>query len=199
VARDLRTMARGHAVALMPMVVAVMAGRPFGTLDAIAVTVGPGSFTGIRVGLAAARGIGLAAARPVLGLTTFEAIACGIGSAAAAGRPVLVALETGRSDLYLQLFANDLRPLRAPVALPLDEAVGYAGAGPLLLAGDGAARVRVVFSDREVALAPGPGWPDAAEVARAAAERLGALGPPTVPPKAFYLRAADTTGPRLGS
>jgi tRNA threonylcarbamoyladenosine biosynthesis protein TsaB len=70
-------MARGHAEALLPLVATVMsdARTEFDELDRIAVTVGPGSFTGLRVGVAAARGIGLAAGKPVVGLTTLAAIA----------------------------------------------------------------------------------------------------------------------------
>ena len=70
-------MARGHAEALMPLIATVMsdARTEFDELDRIAVTVGPGSFTGLRVGVAAARGIGLAAGKPVVGLTTLAAMA----------------------------------------------------------------------------------------------------------------------------
>ena len=70
-------MMRGHAEALMPMIAAVMsaAGMEFAALDRIAVTVGPGSFTGLRVGVAAARGIALAAGKPAVGLTTLAALA----------------------------------------------------------------------------------------------------------------------------
>src|SRR3954464_3523204 len=68
--RESHLMARGHAEALMPLVARVMdkAGLDFKQLDRIAVTTGPGSFTGLRVGIAAARGIALAAGRPAIGL-----------------------------------------------------------------------------------------------------------------------------------
>ena len=77
IAQASQAMKRGHAEALMPLIAAVMkeAGLPFAALDRVAVTTGPGSFTGLRVGLSAARGIALAANRPVVGLTTLSAYA----------------------------------------------------------------------------------------------------------------------------
>jgi tRNA threonylcarbamoyladenosine biosynthesis protein TsaB len=77
VASDSQFMARGHAEALMPLIAAVMeqAAISFAALDRIAVTVGPGSFTGLRVGIAAARGIALATRKPVVGITTLAALA----------------------------------------------------------------------------------------------------------------------------
>src|SRR5919204_2428098 len=70
-------MTRGHAETLMPLIARVMNGArvEFAQLDRIAVTVGPGSFTGLRVGIAAARGIALAAGKPAIGLSTLSALA----------------------------------------------------------------------------------------------------------------------------
>src|SRR6185437_7300768 len=76
-AQETLTMARGHAEALMPLIRRVMdqADVPFTALDRVAVTVGPGSFTGLRVGIAAARGIALASGKPAVGLSTLAAFA----------------------------------------------------------------------------------------------------------------------------
>src|SRR5882672_1570381 len=77
IAAESQAMKRGHAEALMPLIARVMkeAGLPFTALDRIAVTTGPGSFTGLRVGLSAARGIALAAGKPAVGVTTLTAFA----------------------------------------------------------------------------------------------------------------------------
>ena len=82
VAQELVGMKRGHAEALMPLIARVMkaSGIAFARLDRIAVTTGPGSFTGLRVGLSAARGIALAADKPVVGVTTLTAYAAPIVS-----------------------------------------------------------------------------------------------------------------------
>ena len=77
VANESLPMVRGHAEALMPLIARVMhqADMPFTALDRVAVTTGPGSFTGLRVGIAAARGIALASGKPAVGITTLAAYA----------------------------------------------------------------------------------------------------------------------------
>src|SRR5579859_2559976 len=102
-------MERGQAEALMPQIAQVMAeaGLDFTALEAIATTVGPGSFTGLRLGLAAARGLALAAARPLLALTSFEALLAGLPVDHSAGRKVAVALDSRRGPVFAQLFDAD--------------------------------------------------------------------------------------------
>ncbi|MBE9552024.1 MAG: tRNA (adenosine(37)-N6)-threonylcarbamoyltransferase complex dimerization subunit type 1 TsaB, partial [Proteobacteria bacterium] len=106
-------MRRGHGEALMPMVAEIMdeAGLDFAGLQAIAVTTGPGAFTGIRIGLSAARGFALAAGLPVVGVTTLEAVAAAQDSE---GHPLLVALDSKRDDIYVQLFGPDGVSLSEP-------------------------------------------------------------------------------------
>lgn len=128
-------MERGHTEALVPMIQAVVreAGLDFAALDLIGVTVGPGAFTGIRIGLATARGLALAAEIPVAGVTTLAALAASVSPDRRAGRRVLAAVDTKRGDLYVQYFRLDGAAEGAPsVARPED----LAAAGPLLIVGD---------------------------------------------------------------
>ena len=110
------TMDQGQAEALMPMIEAVMAkaGASYAALDRVAVTVGPGSFTGVRVGLAAARGLGLAAHKPVIGVMTTEVLAAAVAEAERKdGVHILAAIDTKRGDLYVQQFDERARVIGA--------------------------------------------------------------------------------------
>ncbi|MFD1624887.1 tRNA (adenosine(37)-N6)-threonylcarbamoyltransferase complex dimerization subunit type 1 TsaB [Azospirillum griseum] len=198
VARRNPPMARGQAEALVPMAHAVMtdAGVAFADLDRIAVTVGPGAFTGLRIALAAARGFAVAYGCPVVGVTSFEAILHGLPEDERAGRAVLVAVDSRRAEPYLQLFAPDRSPIGDAAMLePADVPAWLDGlwpTGPLLLAGDGAGLLRAALAVRtDLAVASGDGVPDAAVVARLGAERE-----PGHPVDPFYLRPPDVSLPK---
>ena len=111
---------RGHAERLMDDVAESLkqAGVNYSGLTAIACGVGPGSFTGIRVAAAAARGFGLALKIPVHGVTSLQAIALQAG-AQAGGKPILVVQDAGRGELHVQSFDPRAMPLCAPVATTL--------------------------------------------------------------------------------
>ena len=98
-------MTRGHAEALMPLLVRLMqdAGMAFRDIDRVVVTTGPGSFTGLRVGIAAARGIALAAGKPAVGLSTLAAYAAP-HMAADETVPVVAAIDARHAHVYLQVF-----------------------------------------------------------------------------------------------
>lgn len=193
-ARRAEPMARGQAEALVPMADAVLAdaGLSYGELDRLAVTVGPGAFTGLRIALAAARGFALAAGLPVIGVTTFDAVARGLPVAERDGRRVLVSIDSRRAEPFLQLFDEALRPLGEPALLMPSAVPDWLPAGPLLVAGDGAALLRPVLEGRpDTVFAAGPGIPDAAVVAALGAERDAGL-----PPQPLYLRPPDVTLPK---
>ena len=180
-------MVRGHAEALLPLVSRVMqqGGTRFVDLQRIAVTTGPGSFTGLRVGISAARAIALAAGRPALGVTTLEAYAAPYAGLAAA--PIVAAIDARHDHVYLQVFAADGRALGAPRIASLAEAVA-ASAGAARVIGSGAPLISAAWPPGRPApmfdpqAAPDIGW----------VARLGAIATESsAPPKPLYLRAPD--------
>lgn len=188
-------MERGHAEALMPMVAQVTAeaGLAWHELDAVAATVGPGSFTGVRIGLAAARGIALAAGLATVPVTSLEAVA---EDAAPGDGPLLVVLESKRRDLYGQWFGTACEPFGAPVAASPEAlwAARPSGAAVVRVAGDAAARLLAAPPDPAAVLAPaGDGGPDARAVAAVAMRRLAAGGAAPLTP--LYLRPPDVSPP----
>src|SRR5215470_3837712 len=141
-ASESRAMARGHAETLMPLVARVMseAALDFGALDRIAVTVGPGSFTGLRVGVSAARGIAVAAGKPAVGLTTLAAYAAPY-IAADDITPLVVAIDARNNQVYMQLFGNGGRTLVQPKIASVRDAARAAVTGPARVVGSAAALV----------------------------------------------------------
>src|SRR5205823_14292974 len=119
IAQESEAMKRGHAEALMPLIARVMKASciAFLSLDRIAVTTGPGSFTGLRVGLSAARGIALAADKPVVGLTTLTAFAAPI-VAENGEHPVIAAIDARHDQVYFQVVGGNgsslIRPRLGP-------------------------------------------------------------------------------------
>lgn len=192
---------RGQGERLMPLIAETMmrAAIGFDGLDCLAVTIGPGYFTGLRLGLAAARGLGLAAGKPVLGVTTFDAVLAAIPESERAGAITVVAFETKRADLYVQPFAahgGRTLPLGAAFAREPLAAATRIPEGPLLLAGDGAHRLSEALPGRAVRIASAPPLPRAAWVARVAVARLSPAPGPLPSPEPLYLRPPDVTAPR---
>src|SRR5271165_3431037 len=134
-----RAMARGHAEALAPMVEEVARGIEGGlpSIGRIAVTIGPGSFTGIRVGLALARAMGLVLGIPVVGVSTLVAFAAPVLSEPRTG-VIAAAIDARHGSVYFQLFEASGRPLGPPRCDTARECVRAIGAGPAWLAGDAA-------------------------------------------------------------
>jgi len=113
-------LAQGHAEIIFPRIAALLERNhlTYSDLTRIAVTTGPGSFTGLRIGLSAARGLGLALDIPVIGVPSLLAISL----AATAGRPVAVLLDARRDEAYFQNFAAPGEELGEPSILPMTEA-----------------------------------------------------------------------------
>src|SRR5450432_963532 len=139
IAVESQPMKRGHAEALMPLIARVMkqAELPFAALDRIAVTTGPGSFTGLRVGLSAARGIALAANKPVVGLTTLSAYAAPIVSRNGE-HPVISAIDARHDHVYFQVVSGNGSSLIRPRVAPIAEALDAAKLGAAHLVGNAA-------------------------------------------------------------
>lgn len=194
-ARRSEPMERGQAAALLPMIAAVLAEAavPAASLDLIAVTTGPGGFTGLRIGIAAARGLALATGRPAVGVSSFAAIAAAVPAPPRVGRSLVVALDSKRDEIFLQAFASDGSPQGAAAQRTPAAAGALLPPGPLLLAGDAALRLAAGLGGRAT-VAADTAVPDPADIARlaAAAWRAGTA----LPPRPVYLRPPDTTRPR---
>ncbi len=196
-ARRSQPMERGQAAALMPLIEAVMdaAGLAFGGLDLLAVTVGPGAFTGVRIGLAAARGLALATGLPLVGVTSFAAAAASVPERRRAGRTLAVALDSKRAEIFLQCFAPDGPAFGAGALVGPDEADAFIPPGAVYLAGDAAHRVAPFLRGRGETVADAAGPPDPADIAQLALAEWRPGERPELP-RPLYLRAPDTTSPR---
>ena len=190
IAQESQAMKRGHAEALMPLIARVIqqSGIAFASLDRIAATTGPGSFTGLRVGLSAARGIGLAANKPVVGVTTLTAYAAPVVSQNAEP-PVISAIDARHGQVYFQVVSGNGSSLVWPRVAPIEQALDAWRFGAPHLVGNAAK----MLGDRWPAEAPPPfkvdalPAPDIAWVAWLGA----AVSPDTALARPYYLRAPD--------
>ncbi|MGL4496007.1 MAG: tRNA (adenosine(37)-N6)-threonylcarbamoyltransferase complex dimerization subunit type 1 TsaB [Beijerinckiaceae bacterium] len=189
-AQETAAMDKGHAEALIPMIERVMAqvDGGFAVIDRVAVTTGPGSYTGVRVGLSAANAIGFAAQKPVVGISTLGALAAPL-IAAGEGTAVAAAIDARHGDIYLQLLTASGRSILNPRQIAAKEAARMMGSGPVRLVGSGAPRLAVeawtIGIDAVVVDAP-------AAAAIVWIARLGALASPAdQPARPLYLKAAD--------
>ena len=190
IASESLPMVRGHAEALIPLIARVMARAELGMfdIDRVTVTTGPGSFTGLRVGISAARGIALAADKPAFGVSTLSAYAAP-HLAEDKTVPVIAAIDARHSHVYLQVFGPSGRTALAPAARAVKRGrprrvrstlparrFGSAILAELMPAG-AAAALHIDARD-----APDIDW----------VARMGAVLPEgQAPPNPLYLRAAD--------
>lgn len=196
-AYHLEPMRQGHAEALMPMLADIMeeAGLAMPQIDRLAVTHGPGTFTGVRVGISAMRGLALALDRPLKTFGTLEVMARG----APTDNPLIVAVDARRETFYAQAFGVDKSPLGPPQALTASGVAALiepqAATGSVGIIGSGAA----VLAETDPRLQPlaAADYPQAAHLAEMAAQDAGQKGawsdlPPAEP---LYLRPPDATLP----
>ncbi len=185
---------RDQAAILVPLINEVLeeAGVGYDGLDMIVTTRGPGSFTGLRIGLSTARALGLALQKPVIGMSTLKVVAAQLQSEL----PVLSVLETKRKDFYLQEFNCQKKEIGAPLALEAEEIKAQITNGPYILVGDACARfeeglgeewMSAHISDQEQVKLIDP------EILAFAGQGAEASQNPAVP---LYLRGADVSQPK---
>jgi tRNA threonylcarbamoyladenosine biosynthesis protein TsaB len=182
----------GHAERLMPMIEEVMvgAGLTFQELDRLAVTSGPGGFTGLRVGVAAARGLALAANLPIVTMTSLAVMAHRADlliGAMRRSRPIAVAVDARRGAVYFQMFGENAGDeLTPPKCLPVTDAAALLLDSDAMCVGSGAALVSGARCEVHLtALQPH---------ARALV-LLAQVLTPAHPVRPVYLRAADAKPP----
>jgi tRNA threonylcarbamoyladenosine biosynthesis protein TsaB len=179
---------RAHAERLMPMLAEAMAavGLAFTDVERIAVTVGPGSFTGLRIGIAAARGLALVTGVPAVGIGTLV-VHAEEARAELGPIPILAVLPAGRGEVYGQVFADDGTPASAPAVGPAVDFARLIGANTLI-AGAGAAALAEILGEEGIARTVHRRTaPDVAALVR-----LGQAAPPaSEPPRPLYLRPPD--------
>ncbi|TPI14896.1 tRNA (adenosine(37)-N6)-threonylcarbamoyltransferase complex dimerization subunit type 1 TsaB [Mesorhizobium sp. B4-1-3] len=184
--REVRDLGKGHAEHLMAVIETAMQIGGIGYLDlgAVAVSIGPGSFTGLRVGVSTARGLALALRIPAIGVTTLEALAAE-GASAFPGRKVLAALDAGREEIHAALYDEALAETYGPSAVTLSEATSMAMDAEAVLVGTAAPRIA------QAAGRVSDTGPVAATADIATYAKLAAAKGPGEKPKPLYLRGAD--------
>jgi tRNA threonylcarbamoyladenosine biosynthesis protein TsaB len=196
-AHERREMRHGHAEALLPMIDRVMAaaGLVAIDIDVIAVSTGPGGFTGIRAGLATAQGLALATGARLAGVSSFAAVAALVPKA---GTPLLVALDSRRADPYMQLHDGTGAPVGEPAATfeerLLSPVGGTASAAGLRIAGDAAEAAATALAGRTRIEVLADTAPDARGVLAAAFYQLAVSV--ESPARPLYLRPPDVSFPK---
>ena len=178
-------MDRGQAEALAPMVQDTMglAGVAFKDLARIAVTTGPGTFTGVRIGLAMARGLGVALNIPVSGITSLAAIAC---NETAGDLPIVVAVDARANEIYFAAFDRSGKEITAPTIVALANAHKFMPSGPVRLLGT-AADLLLDNNNKQHVRSDAGDLP----VATNFVKLVASIPASTLPPEPLYLRAPD--------
>lgn len=204
-ARRFELMSRGQSEAMMPMIESVLNDieMTVSDMDLIAVTVGPGAFTGLRTAIATAQGLSIATGVQTVGVSTTEAIAFAARREFPDLGNIIVALDSRRDDLYVQAFTKNgdsCGTVEAIAPTCLNQWVSdLASTYPYILLGDAAERAQGLLGDDRVSLGPAgaPTVPDAQYVAECALANVKA-NKSGLDPKPLYLRPPDAVVPVNG-
>ncbi|MET3578389.1 tRNA threonylcarbamoyl adenosine modification protein YeaZ [Mesorhizobium robiniae] len=189
--RSVLDLGKGHAEHLMGVIEKALktGGTDYAGLGVIAVSTGPGSFTGLRVGVSAARGLALALKIPAIGVTTLEALAAQ-AKETFPGRAVLAALDAGREEIHAALY-DEVSVLRyGPAVTRLSHAATIAADSFPVLAGTAATQI-AVSAGGAFDIGPTSATADIAVYARLAATQIAGGKRDGEKPKPLYLRGAD--------
>ncbi|MET4806840.1 tRNA (adenosine(37)-N6)-threonylcarbamoyltransferase complex dimerization subunit type 1 TsaB [Limibacillus sp. MBR-115] len=197
-AAEQQLMERGQAERLVPMIETVLetAKLSHDQLDALAVTTGPGAFTGVRIGLATARGYGLALGLPQIGASSLEVLAAATTPAERRDRALLILIDAKRRDFFAQLFDENLIPMGNPFSASSETLVAQLPAMPLLITGSGCDQAEPALDRHpfDIRRSAAPSYCQAVILARLAATRYSTNNGKTQPAP-LYLRSPDVTLP----
>jgi len=190
IASESAMLGKGHAEALLPMLERVIAKLEGGwsAIGRIGVVVGPGSYTGLRVGIAVARAAALASERPAVGVTTLAALAAPLVGGTE-DVPIAAAIDARHGNLFFQLFSAEGRALGVPVALTLAQAAERLGERPVHLVGSASPALYSTLS--QAGGAPKSSLPDAAPDIVSVAKLAAVADPRISPPDPVYVKPAE--------
>jgi tRNA threonylcarbamoyladenosine biosynthesis protein TsaB len=188
-------MVTGHVERLMPMIESVMAqaGMSFSELDRIAIASGPGTFTGARIAVSAARALSLATGAAIVSITSLELMAMNPAASLRGARTIVVATDARRGEVYFQQFdARSLAPIAPPRVYSIADAVAALRVGLTVIAGSGAEAITSVArpAGHDVTAILPSLVPEAIDMLFVSAER-----PVTANAVPLYLRPPDAKPP----
>lgn len=181
---------RGHADHIIPIFEKLLHdnGKASSDIDRVIVTVGPGSFTGLRVGITTARIMGMALDKPVHGITSFQSFSCGVND----DNDRLVIVETKRGDYYVQYLDANHKAQGEAASLPLDDLKTLINQNPMaIITGDAVQRLVAECSDIKNNLIQ----QDSIDL-KTVTNVIGAGNLDLREPEAFYIREADVSQPK---
>jgi len=199
-AEQQKILERGHAEVLVPLIEATLseAKLSYRELDLLAVTTGPGAFTGLRIGLATARSLALACNLPLIGITNFEALANAIPKTERIGCKILIVLETKRSDFYMCLYDENLSVLLEPQTIEGPDLELLVKNGTLIIAGDAIKRALPFFTFSNVQIVETTSGSSVnPEIVAKLAECIISSGVDIDKPLPFYLKPPDVNLPKI--